>query len=365
MRRSFLVSDAAKTGFRLMTRDQYLKLIDDNKPAMVQIAKRIGDKDEEIEEFLSKGREFIVALPEKSVFDDLGLVWTLQMQLDEITAACSDLSLPLQDGITIGATPLAGINARQMRIGDASLVDVTISLMRLSDLVAKVIANTIDHVTADGKPRWRVNANDVKKRLETEPWILDEWRRIIKLFATHKIPPSGVGPEPRGAEAKNTRVLMVEAMELWVVAHEVCHHLLKHGTDHSTKNLESSQEEHQADILSRYVLVAIARRRNTRENDFLVAGIGASLALGATNLVDRAKAVLDTGNDTVPPSDDHPTFAERLSAIRKNDADAFPLVAARWEILRRAFIDIFDIVWSMLKPGFEELHRQGVRSARL
>jgi hypothetical protein len=306
-------------------------------------------------------------MPEHSEFDDYGLLWTLQMQLQEITTVCTDLSLPGQGNIAIGATPLGGINARQMgAFGDASLIEVTITLMRLCDLIAKVMSNTIDHKTVDGKPSWVANRADVQKRLETDPSVLNEWKRVIKLFAIHSRPPHGVpGPEPRGAEAKNTRVLMSESMELWVVAHEVCHHALRHGTNESTANNSNPfDQEFQADILGRYILASIARRRDTPENDFLVAGIGAALALGAMHLVERAQAVLDTGSDSVAPSNDHPPISERLAAIQKSDAEALPQFATPWGMKRQVFVDILDMVWNMVRPDFEEMRRRGITSAR-
>jgi len=365
LRRRWLASDAVRNGFPPMTRDKYLKLLDTNMPMLLEIAARIGVKDEEAEQFIREGKELLAKVPHKSDFDDPGLVWVLQMFLNEITAVCSDLSLPFHGGIAIGATPLAAIIARQMRaFCDASFIELTISLMRLCDLVAKAMANTIEHTQVDGKLRLHFHPVNIRKRLQTETWILDEWRRIIRLFATHGYPPRGVGPAPEGA-AKNTRVLLTEAMELWVIAHEVCHHVLKHGTDDSTaKNLGPFEEERQADLLSRILLMGIAKRRNTLDNEILVSGAGAALFLGATDLVERAKAVLDTGNDAILPNDHHPLLHDRLEAIHNSDVQAFGERGLRFGIFRLLFVNILDIVWELLKPSFEEMHRKGVQPFR-
>lgn len=139
-------------------------------------------------------------------------------------------------------------------------------------------------------------------------------------------------------------------------------HILEHGVaDTSQETANAFAEEHQADVLGRTVCMVIGARESP-PNFYAISGAGAVIILGALDLVRRAKAVLLTGNDRSAPRKRHPPCAQRIGVIALLD-EQLPSQQIRdaAETQRRCFAEIVEIIWDLIRPDLERLHREGVR----
>ena len=91
--------------------------------------------------------------------------------------------------------------------------------------------------------------------------------------------------------------MLIRAVEIFALAHEYGHHAMRHGvTDSSDQVVDALVEEHQADLFARSVSMAIGSRE-VPPNFYAMSGTGGVIILVALELVKRAKAVLETGQD--------------------------------------------------------------------
>jgi hypothetical protein len=150
-------------------------------------------------------------------------------------------------------------------------------------------------------------------------------------------------------------------MEVFAVAHEYGHHLLKHGlADSSVETADLFGDEHDADGFARLVSIVIDSEEESL-NPYARSGVGAILMLGSLDLVTRTKAVLRSGLDQPPPRRRHPPLADRIQRIVDFDRLMPDEIRPRLADLRRYFMSIKEIIWRAAKPTIEDLHRQGLR----
>jgi hypothetical protein len=134
-----------------------------------------------------------------------------------------------------------------------------------------------------------------------------------------------------------------------------------HGiTDSSADTTDPLIEEHQADIFARGVCLAIGSQEKP-PNFYAMCGIGGVAILGALDLVRRATAVLQSGDDQIKPRERHPPVRDRVAALALLD-DHLPLnLRAGAANMRDCFVGIIEVIWEFVRPGIEELYAKGVR----
>lgn len=134
-------------------------------------------------------------------------------------------------------------------------------------------------------------------------------------------------------------------MEVFAVAHEYGHHLLKHGlADSSVETADLFGDEHDADGFARLVSIVIDSEEESL-NPYARSGVGAILMLGSLDLVTRTKAVLRSGLDQPPPRRRHPPLADRIQRIVDFDRLMPDEIRPRLADLRRYFMSIKEIIW--------------------
>jgi hypothetical protein len=153
------------------------------------------------------------------------------------------------------------------------------------------------------------------------------------------------------------RGILVDAMEVFAVAHEYGHHCLMHGVTASSADRNSSfQLEHDADLFARCVSGALGQDEG---KDFLYSGAGGALMLGAMDLVARTRSVLVSGSDSRSPSKTHPPVTERVERMNEADLQHMPKdVAEQCVRARQQILDTLNLIWDHVKPVFEQLHEE-------
>ncbi|MEH2481923.1 hypothetical protein V1282_005280 [Nitrobacteraceae bacterium AZCC 2146] len=359
-RRQRQAADARKSGAVATTREEYLKWMRDNRATIIEIAKRAGADDGDAEKTADRFLELLENQSDKSEFDDLGAIFLLNSIVDRVETACRKLEVPVRNGVVFGVSRLAGVVASQMPVlkTDTSIIEVTLPFITFCDLISKVLAHTfVDQVNAT----FDLSPASILGRLNAEPWIVEEWLRVLVSYAMEGTPPAGLGPAPEG-RALGVRALLLDAMEVFTIAHEYGHHALKHGITEASISQESPfDEEHEADIFARIVSVAVSQLDPNAPDVFLVSGAGGALILGALDLVARGREMLETGADCPPPRKHHPPVRERIDALDQYDMHVLATRAEEFAGFRMTLLDLFDVVWDAVKPKFEQMHRDGHR----
>jgi hypothetical protein len=163
--------------------------------------------------------------------------------------------------------------------------------------------------------------------------------------------------------ASITRVQLLYAMERFALAHEYAHHIGAHGkrsvllagTDNTGKH-----EEYEADLFA-LSLTRYQGYSETPQNLYSVSGAGAVLLLKCWECVRRARRVLLTGDDSLPPASTHPEVAERITAFRELDPHLPDHERRAFTQIREDFEIVIDAVWKELRPVYIEMHRLGLK----
>ena len=151
---------------------------------------------------------------------------------------------------------------------------------------------------------------------------------------------------------------LLVAMELFAVAHEYGHHVMRHGVTDTSEEQTPFEDEHEADLFARQVSLVVGHEG---PNEFLNSGAGGAVVLGCIVLVARANAMLSSGNDIPPPRQRHPPVPDRMKALDEYDEKFVSY--SQFSAFRSSLLDALDVVWITVKPKFSDLHREGVRPA--
>jgi hypothetical protein len=156
--------------------------------------------------------------------------------------------------------------------------------------------------------------------------------------------------------------MLLRAVELFALAHEYGHHVMRHGvTDTSEDTTDHFFEEHQADIFARSASLEIGSREMP-PNFYAMSGTGGVIILGALDLLRRAKAILETGNDDTNPRNRHPPFVDRIAQMALLDQHlSSPGQRQGAATMRKCFVEIIEVIWETVRPNIVKLHAEGVR----
>jgi hypothetical protein len=356
-------STARKSGFQSIGRDKFFQLLAQNDDELREIAVSNGASESEIIDIIQEYKDHLATVDPGSELDDLNVQFILKRIVAEVEAACKKGDIPTFDGVAYGVSPNFALEASQLPVLEtqASIIEVSLPFLPFCNFISKTIALTLPQEHHNG--RWQVSndPDEVRLRLRANPTIIKDWARVLTSYALEGWPPAGPMLTSSDLGTVGRRVLMLRAMEVFAIAHEYGHHVLRHGMAQSTsEEADHFGDEHDADLFAQLVSRDIGSRENP-PNYYAMSGAGAVVMLGSLELLARVKAVLRTGSDTVPPRERHPPFQKRIEQIALLDQHAPESIRLNFQKLRASFIEILEAVWNEVKPIIEGLHQQGFR----
>jgi hypothetical protein len=344
---------ARKHGVKPVGREAY------DRELVLEVARRAGATGHEIEAVADFYLKILSEQPQGSDFDSPDAILILSGLIHRVEMANAQLKLPTRGGVVFGNAPGTGLIASQMPVlqTELSIIEVTLPFLIFCNLVSKALAHTIpDPVAHPTGTTLTFDLEQIKHRLIADPWVSAHWMRILLAYAVMGEPPSGPGRTPEGPRS-DVHGILLDAMEIFAVAHEYGHHCLMHGIAASSAEPDSSfQLETDADLLARLISGAIGK---DEDQDFIYSGAGGALMLGAIDLVARARSVLVSGSDILPPSKTHPPVAERIKRMDEADRQHLPYeIAERCVRSRQRILETLNLIWDHVRPTFELCHKE-------
>jgi hypothetical protein len=354
---------SAKTGVKPRTAKEQTAWLDENQALLIAIAKSSVPSDGDAVAVIEEYREALSRTSGGSDFDDIQARQILERVIREIESVCKTLHIPVRSGVVYGVDPEFGLRLGQTSVlmTEASIIDATVSFLAFCNLITKILAISLPkRVTSDGNLFIDHAPQLVRALLQHHPELVEEWTRIIATYAEHGAAPPGVHLiSDFGTQA--LRTLLIRAVEIFALAHEYGHHVLKHqATDTSEHKSRTFNMEHEADIFARVISVFVGRNEEP-QNPYAMYGTGAVIILSALELVRKAKAILQSGSDDTEPLRSHPSLADRIAKIAPLD-DLLPIEQRQAAAQQRyCFMTVFVITWEFVRPSIVRLHADGVR----
>jgi hypothetical protein len=330
---------------------------------LMEIAQRGGLNSEEAREAVDEYKSRIRTAVPGAPFDDTNIQVILQGAVHEIESICHLGQIPIRDGVVYGVSPQLGLEASQMQVvgTEASIISVTLPFIPFINLVSKTLALCLPMYD---DPAASVACNDPAKvaaHIRTHPILMRYWIRILRSYAVEGWVPPRPLPQVNGIPQSVVRIQLLKGMELFAIAHEYGHHVLRHGEFTSTDATHNGfRHEYEADTFAQAASAAIGSRSEP-PNPYAMSGVGAVLVLGGLDIVHRAKSVLLDGDSRLAPSTKHPPLKDRIQNIALLDANTPPDYQEAYRDLRDCFLTILDNLWADIEPVFKRLHARGLR----
>jgi hypothetical protein len=314
-------------------------------------------------------------------FDDVVIDVFTQMLGDiEKIAAASSTDGSFRPGRLVAACLHTGqLTAVSMRVPGSSgayLVlfhdQMLVFVKMLADAVVWAMPQ-VDPTDANGKLAWKLKGPSVAERIMGDPEVADRFARIIVPFAVEGTlrPTLHRMSWAQNVLAKTLR----DSLVYFILGHECAHVLLGHlDTTPERKGVLPAAEaealayswtqEFDADAVGMYLSThALARHLH---HDIISGFWGSTLYFDALDVMDRAVALLQTGEENARQLGSHPPSELRKEHLR----DFLPQMAmsspAAAEHARRALElaqlqeEIIRLLWERTRPTLLDLHRRGV-----
>lgn len=242
---------------------------------------------------------------------------------DRVIAAIRALNLKLPNRPVVGTLPVPYLNAKVIRVRNAkrSLIILNNEVFRLPYDTGKAVVEAIDfHGGGQGATYATTEKKEISAYLDRNPAVVGNLEFAVLRYL-HQL----TSPPPDGPPSFNTDLgifkselyyRLVDAVEIFVLAHEFAHVLLEHsperhlsllmrGSKASTLNVDeivySWRQEFEADAYGFLILEAVLRqdslRRNWKEDPFYPFLLSApAFFFLSMQLVENGKAILETGH---------------------------------------------------------------------
>lgn len=283
----------------------------------------------------------------------------------------------------VGYLPTGQLNAVSMRVPGhtgAYLVlfedQMPLFALALSKAVTWAIPRAPDD--ADGMMSFGISVDGVTERIEADPEVAKRFADTVVAYAVtgslaqggrHTLPPGYV----------NFAGVLMSSLEYFVLGHEYAHILLGHlDTTAERKGVlpateaealaYSWQQELDADWFGMGLSINTCIEHEGMDIDLGFLGIG--LFFDALDVMDRAVALLQTGDENARQLGSHPPSELRKQRLR----DFLPQLGgnepAKAERVRTALVleevqgEIIRLLWERTRPILLDLRQRGVPAAR-
>jgi hypothetical protein len=361
-RRQLQRAAAEASGFESITREDFLGWLDAKRPFLRELVIMSGGSESQADVMVQMYLDYVKSAPELGEFDDIGSFFILKRLIEEVEQACRAADISIGDGVAFGTRPELNPEASQLPVmeTDASIISVNAPFLPLCNLTSKLLALTVETRNDRGNLKIILDPEVVAQRLRGSPQLVERWTQLLASYAIRGWPPEFEALSLQ-AGAAIARVLFLRAIEVFAVAHEYGHHVLRHGRVLGTDVVEDRVgQEREADTFARAVSMYLALQDEV-PNLYMASGAGGVLILGVLVLIRRCRAILETGTEVVEPTGTHPPFDERIAVIAAADELAPNDVREGFADCRTSVAAILETVWAEVSPAIYELHRKGIR----
>jgi hypothetical protein len=270
------------------------------------------------------------------------------------------------------------LNAVSMRVPGRRhrtyLVLVENEMPAFARQISNVVAWAMPRDDSTGRASFKIDRHNPTKQIDAVPDIASWFANIVLTYATTGRTSLREHPLPAGH--RELAQLLHQSLLYFVLGHEYAHIMVGHLDATPVRKgvlpapdaevlAYSWQQESQADLFG--TILSINARAGQRTLDFGMAFLGISLFFDALEVMDRAVAVLQTGDEHARQLGSHPLPGLRKEGLRKDlsmmaDADpkrmgdpvrrALALDEAQSEVIRQ--------LWERTKPLLLDMHRHGL-----
>lgn len=274
-----------------------------------------------------------------------------------VVEACARFPVLGANKVATGIEPKLGVTAARLGVmmTDASVVTIGSQVFRFCNVISKVAAETILTDPAAWQRPGGVDA--IRAELRRQPELLAYWFQIVMSFAVYG---AGLLVPLRTSSrlASGLRGDILDALEIYAVAHEYAHHTLKHGrltavSPESGADDAARNEEFEADTLAIAIGQLVTGNRPD-ENVLMVSGVGMVVFLRALEMVQRTETLLGRASNDPRAERSHPPVSDRLAHIDRQGW----LWQSHEEALRgfrNAYDLMMELVWEEIAPVIEQL----------
>jgi hypothetical protein len=353
LRRQFQARHAANPETILLDRAAFLPWIGSRQDRLLQISNSVGLTGKDAIAAAEAYTAIIAGAKTRTEFDDPNWEHLIAKLRAKIETACAVLNIPLNSGVVVGVNPTSGFNASQYRVPltNASILSLDGCTFHLCSLTSKAMARSLIYARVGEEQSVSFDSEQVLEKIKRNQGLLGYWASIIFSFAIFN-GPQLVPFELQNPNEAQTRFQLLEAMELFVIAHELGHHVagqvdLKNFPIPASAT-EQHGEEYRADLIAGAILVYLGGKPNPIN---LFAGSAAApvLLLSIIDMIVRMRTLLCTKRDTRLPSESHPLTSERIAAL--DILDKFVHESERHMLtdIRNCFVKILNGLWIHLR----------------
>ena len=353
LRRQFQERDAAKPNAILPDHAAMLSWSETRHDRLLQISKSAGLEGADATAAVEAYKVLLANTKPRTDYDDPNWEHLIESLSAKIESACVALKLPLKSGVVIGVKPIADFQATQYRVPltDASILSVGAYLFPLCSVISKAMARSLLYTETNDGVVICYDPDKVLAEVKCDPDLIRYWVAILFSFATDY--GSRLVPfELQEPQAANARFQILEAMELYVIAHEFGHHISASINPQSfslpSGNNESQAEEYRADFIAGAILVYLGGDPNPT-NIFTGSCAGAALLLSVLDMIERTRTVLTTGRDSISTSESHPSVKDRIEAFGETSMFVHESERPMLADARTCFTKILEGLWQYLR----------------
>lgn len=288
----------------------------------------------------------------------------VHMLSQEIECACRELGIPLHSGVAYGSTAELEVSANKygVHFTQASVITLSTGFITFCGSISKLFALSLPHERDGDRLHVSFGPDLVLARIRSDSDLTKYWERVLGDYA------SGSGPLSSDRRlipfpSSHTRAQILFAMERFSLAHEYGHHIGQHGREQEAGidvDAIKFKDEFEADLFALKLERHIGMREE-QPNVFSVSGAAGVLLLKFHECVRRVRQILLTGDDAIHSDGVHPKTSDRIKAFSMLDHEIPERQRDHLKKMRNDCVTIVDEMYSLLRPIYREMHRQGVR----